>query len=169
MTPDALSALVQPEPWMADAECQYVDPELHYPDKGESTGPAKRVCSGCEVITECLAYALDHSERYGVWGGLSERERRRLKGDRGNHACFVCHRRFANRHGLNIHLSTHGELHHCPQFACGRSFSTPQNLRRHAQRVHGEPADAAVMPRTGRPRTRPVRAFEADTVHEEAS
>ena len=42
-------------------------------------GAAKKVCTGCEVRAECLEYALAHDERFGIWGGLSERERRRLK------------------------------------------------------------------------------------------
>ena len=40
---------------------------------------AKRICTTCEVRAECLEYALEHDERFGIWGGLSERERRRLK------------------------------------------------------------------------------------------
>ncbi len=44
-----------------------------------STREAKKICTGCEVRAECLAYALAHDERFGIWGGLSERERRRLK------------------------------------------------------------------------------------------
>jgi WhiB family redox-sensing transcriptional regulator len=68
----------QPGGWRDLALCAEVDPELFFPEKGESSRPAKRVCAGCEVRAECLQYALDHSERFGVWGGLSERERREL-------------------------------------------------------------------------------------------
>jgi WhiB family transcriptional regulator, redox-sensing transcriptional regulator len=50
-----------------------------FPEKGGSTREAKRVCLSCEVRSECLEYALAHDERFGIWGGLSERERRRLK------------------------------------------------------------------------------------------
>jgi hypothetical protein len=64
--------------WRDLALCAEVDPDLFFPDKGESSRPAKRVCAGCEVRPECLQYALDHGERFGVWGGLSERERREL-------------------------------------------------------------------------------------------
>ena len=63
--------------WMGYARCVEVDPELHFPDKGHSTAPAKRVCMACEVRAECLAYALEHGERHGVWGGLSYPQRRR--------------------------------------------------------------------------------------------
>lgn len=75
----ALTLRSRSESWQLDALCAEVDPELFYPERGGSTKEAKRVCLGCEVRPECLAYALDHDERTGVWGGLSERERRRLK------------------------------------------------------------------------------------------
>ena len=55
------------------------DPEAFFPEKGGSTREAKRICLGCEVRDACLDYALAHDERFGIWGGLSERERRRLK------------------------------------------------------------------------------------------
>lgn len=58
--------------------CAETDPDAFFPEKGGSNGPAKRVCKGCEVRLECLRFALDHGERHGVWGGLGERERRRL-------------------------------------------------------------------------------------------
>ena len=50
-----------------------------FPEKGQPTRVAKRICAPCPVRTECLEYALAAGERWGVWGGLSERERRRLK------------------------------------------------------------------------------------------
>lgn len=75
----ALAGAITARPWMVDALCLYVDPDLWFPDKGGSTREAKQVCRGCPVIAECLAYALERDERHGVWGGLSERERRRLK------------------------------------------------------------------------------------------
>ena len=65
--------------WWDLALCAQVDPELHFPEKGGSTRDPKRVCKACEVREPCLEYALDHDERFGVWGGLSERERRELK------------------------------------------------------------------------------------------
>ncbi|MGW3888916.1 WhiB family transcriptional regulator [Micromonospora chokoriensis] len=64
--------------WRERALCREVDGELFYPDKGESNREAKRVCGRCEVKTECLEYALGADERWGVWGGLSERERRAM-------------------------------------------------------------------------------------------
>lgn len=67
------------EQWQERALCSQTDPEAFFPEKGGSTREAKRICVGCEVRDECLEYALAHDERFGIWGGLSERERRRLK------------------------------------------------------------------------------------------
>jgi WhiB family transcriptional regulator, redox-sensing transcriptional regulator len=65
--------------WQDRALCAQTDPEAFFPEKGGSTREAKRICLGCEVRDECLEYALANDERFGIWGGLSERERRRLK------------------------------------------------------------------------------------------
>ena len=65
--------------WQERALCAQTDPEAFFPEKGGSTREAKRICSGCDVRAECLEYALAHDERFGIWGGLSERERRRLR------------------------------------------------------------------------------------------
>ena len=59
--------------------CRGMDPEVFFPDRGESLAPAKAICADCIVRDECLEYALDNRERFGVWGGTSERERRRLR------------------------------------------------------------------------------------------
>lgn len=66
-------------PWAAEAKCLQADPEAFFPEKGGSTREAKRICDRCDVREECLEYALTNDERFGIWGGLSERERRRLK------------------------------------------------------------------------------------------
>jgi WhiB family redox-sensing transcriptional regulator len=65
--------------WHDRALCAQTDPEAFFPEKGGSTREAKKICTGCEVRSECLSYALANDERFGIWGGLSERERRRLK------------------------------------------------------------------------------------------
>jgi WhiB family redox-sensing transcriptional regulator len=65
--------------WQDRALCSQTDPEAFFPEKGGSTREARRVCRSCEVRAECLEYALGHDERFGIWGGFSERERRRLK------------------------------------------------------------------------------------------
>ena len=67
--------------WQTDALCSQTDPEAFFPEKGGSTRDAKRICTMCEVREECLQYALDNDERFGIWGGLSERERRKLRRD----------------------------------------------------------------------------------------
>jgi WhiB family redox-sensing transcriptional regulator len=72
--------------WQALARCAEVDAEAFFPEKGGSTAPAKKVCLSCEVRTECLEYALEHDERFGIWGGLSERQRRRLRQSREQEA-----------------------------------------------------------------------------------
>ena len=65
--------------WQERALCAQTDPEAFFPEKGGSTREAKKVCVGCDVRAECLEYALANDERFGIWGGLSERERRKLK------------------------------------------------------------------------------------------
>lgn len=65
--------------WQERALCAQTDPEAFFPEKGGSTREAKRVCASCEVRSECLEYALEKDERFGIWGGLSERERRKMK------------------------------------------------------------------------------------------
>lgn len=65
--------------WHDRALCAQTDPEAFFPEKGGSTREAKKICTGCDVRAECLTYALSNDERFGIWGGLSERERRKLK------------------------------------------------------------------------------------------
>lgn len=74
-----ISAGAAEEEWYDRALCAQTDPEAFFPEKGGSTREAKKICTGCEVRAECLSYALANDERFGIWGGLSERERRRLK------------------------------------------------------------------------------------------
>ena len=64
--------------WRDRALCAETDPEAFFPEKGGSVSVAKRVCFACEVRADCLEYALEHRERYGIWGGMSENQRRRL-------------------------------------------------------------------------------------------
>ena len=65
--------------WQERGLCAQTDPEAFFPEKGGSTREAKKVCLTCDVRQECLEYALSNDERFGIWGGLSERERRKLK------------------------------------------------------------------------------------------
>ena len=74
-----LPGLDEEQGWQERALCAETDPEAFFPEKGGSTREAKKICTGCEVRAECLEYALANDERFGIWGGLSERERRRLR------------------------------------------------------------------------------------------
>lgn len=65
--------------WQERGLCNQTDPEAFFPEKGGSTKYAKRICSLCEVKADCLEFALAKDERFGVWGGLSERERRKIR------------------------------------------------------------------------------------------
>lgn len=68
-----------PLAWQEDALCAQTDPEAFFPEKGGSTRDAKKICESCPVRAQCLEYALMNDERFGIWGGLSERERRKLR------------------------------------------------------------------------------------------
>ena len=68
--------------WQEEANCLGVDPDLFFPERGASTREAKAVCRSCEVRVDCLEYALAHGEKFGIWGGMSERERRRIRRQR---------------------------------------------------------------------------------------
>lgn len=65
--------------WQEKAQCLQADPDLFFPERGSPGDSAKRVCVECSVRIECLEYALANGERYGIWGGLTERERTRLR------------------------------------------------------------------------------------------
>lgn len=69
--------------WQDRALCAQTDPDAFFPEKGGSAREAKLICRGCEVRSQCLEYALEHGERHGVWGGMSERDRRRLLREQG--------------------------------------------------------------------------------------
>jgi hypothetical protein len=72
------------EPWQRDALCNepaYRDTEF-FPERGVSSRATKAVCGRCLVRDECLDYALRAGVKHGIWGGLSERERRRVRSDR---------------------------------------------------------------------------------------
>lgn len=64
--------------WERDAACLRGDPDAWYPDQGEQAIGAKRVCDGCRVRLDCLRVAVDDGETYGIWGGLTGRERQGL-------------------------------------------------------------------------------------------
>jgi WhiB family redox-sensing transcriptional regulator len=71
---------------MRSAACANVDPELFFPATSRQPATeAKQVCSGCPVKAECLEYSLVNEEEFGVWGGLTEKERRQLLNERQRH------------------------------------------------------------------------------------
>lgn len=60
------------------ALCPQTDPELFFPDKGSSPKEAKSICGRCEVADRCLQWSIDNDMQFGIWGGLTARERRNL-------------------------------------------------------------------------------------------
>lgn len=86
---------VEPEnDWRPEAACRGIDPELFFSsdeivnrqERAEREAEAKAVCTRCTVRSECLSYALDAGERYGIWGGLNSQERRALGRSRAGEA-----------------------------------------------------------------------------------
>src|SRR5258705_9565121 len=78
----AVETEVEVRAWQDYANCLGVDPDLFFPERGASTREAKEVCRGCVVREDCLEYALSNGEKFGIWGGMSERERRRIRRQR---------------------------------------------------------------------------------------
>lgn len=74
-----IAGMPQPPAWMVNALCAQTDPDGFFPQKG---GPPQRamkaICGQCPVAKPCLEYALDNKEPYGIWGGKSVAERRRM-------------------------------------------------------------------------------------------
>jgi WhiB family redox-sensing transcriptional regulator len=68
--------------WQESSNCLGVDPDLFFPERGASTREAKEVCRSCVVRADCLEFALQNGEKFGIWGGMSERERRRIRRQR---------------------------------------------------------------------------------------
>ncbi len=64
--------------WMAAARCRDLSPAIFFPSDGLGVELARRICVNCPVKEPCLEYALSHHIEHGVWGGTSERERRRI-------------------------------------------------------------------------------------------
>ena len=64
--------------WMARGKCREMDPAIFFPNDGIGVQVAQRICAECPVRVACLEYALENKVDHGVWGGSSERERRRI-------------------------------------------------------------------------------------------
>lgn len=77
-----LADLAAQNDWMDEGLCSQADPDLFHPEDGNAAqaAKAKSVCRRCPVRDRCLAYAVDNNEEHGIWGGLSPKERRRLRG-----------------------------------------------------------------------------------------
>lgn len=75
-------AMVASLHWRPLAACKGDDPEIFFPGRGEDLHAPVAVCGRCSVRLACLEYALSAGEHFGVWGGMSERERRRIRRDR---------------------------------------------------------------------------------------
>ena len=65
-----------PAPWTVDAACAGADPSVFFPEHGRAATQAKQICAGCPVRADCLDFALASHERFGIYGGLTEKERR---------------------------------------------------------------------------------------------
>ena len=68
--------------WYKDANCKGINQDDFFPERGSSTVIAKKICSECKVKELCLEYAVERKERFGIWGGKSERERRAIRRER---------------------------------------------------------------------------------------
>jgi WhiB family redox-sensing transcriptional regulator len=123
--------------WQIGVPCAQTDPDLFYPEKGGSPRLAKEVCAGCDVRAECLQYALVHGERFGVWGGLTEGERRRLREPAGQGARTdlvgnLCRRGLHELSGENLSTNKAG---HRRCLACRRVWDNARYVQRVAARV----------------------------------
>lgn len=65
--------------WRTMANCLGIGPDMFFIERGESAREAKEVCRGCVVRKDCLEYALANFEQFGIWGGMSEHQRRHLR------------------------------------------------------------------------------------------
>jgi WhiB family redox-sensing transcriptional regulator len=72
--------------WHDLASCRGADPDLFFPERGASTRTAKSICRQCVVMDQCLEFAIVSSEKFGIWGAMSERERRRIRRERADAA-----------------------------------------------------------------------------------
>jgi len=68
--------------WQDQSSCRGANAELFFPERGASTRKAKAICMACDARVECLEFAIQQSEKFGIWGGLSERERRKIRKER---------------------------------------------------------------------------------------
>ncbi len=137
--------------WMDRGVCHQTDPELFFPEKGGSTREAMSICARCPVAAECLDYAIDNDERFGIWGGVSERHRRAIKKAMEEEAgvervpCPRCDETFRDAVALAAHARhTHDrpdETFACP--ACEHTSTVKQGLTLHIRAAHPELRNAS--------------------------
>ena len=113
--------LEPPQPWMRHAACAAIPKDVFYP--GRDNGPgctdqAKAICAGCPVRTECLEYAVTNHELYGVWGGMTQTERRALRAPKrphqarcGTESGYNRHRRVTLTEPCQACREAHAEAH----------------------------------------------------------
>jgi len=66
-------------PWADFGRCVGVDPDVFFPARGHDPAPAKALCRQCPVRPQCLEWALGTNQKHGIWGGMTEGQRRRLR------------------------------------------------------------------------------------------
>lgn len=143
--------------WQERALCAQTDPEAFFPEKGGSTREAKKVCGACEVRAECLEYALTRNEAFGIWGGLSERQRRALKRTRSastvaapapepvpaDKTCLRCRETLPiSRLSRRTNDSDTGYCHACRVERRNNRVTVSQLAGARRRREGGEPAEA---------------------------
>jgi WhiB family redox-sensing transcriptional regulator len=106
--------------WAELAACRGADVDLWFPERGDTGTPAKAVCWECPVRLDCLAHALEHNEREGVWGGYSARERRRMKESPS--------RRRPIPHGTQAGYQGHLRHDETPCLACREAHRAAQRM-----------------------------------------
>ena len=117
------------QPWADQALCAETDPELWYPEKGGDNTRAKAICAGCFVAAECLDYALTANERFGIWGGLSERERRRLSGTTAHEQRDLARKKAPAPHGTEARYRAHYRAGETPCAACVEAANLARNFK----------------------------------------
>ena len=95
--------------WMRDALCAQTDPEIFFPPKGGGNKRAKKICAQCPVREECQEYSLAIDERYGIWGGLSRRERTRVQAGQAVQPPTPAGPSRHDRHALITELAAQGK------------------------------------------------------------
>lgn len=118
--------------WQDHAACAGLNPRLFFPEAGESVKEALNVCAECPVKTECLQYALDNGERFGIYGGTTARDRKTLRRDHPRR------QRSGTSHGTPTGHAWHLNHNETPCWACADANSryqeTSVQLRKERQR-----------------------------------